>query len=73
MLHRHTQVFTIYQIWHDPEASFLNDFSRLPEKLAPMLVLELTLFVPRHEVGAYAIKKKLETGELKYFGHAASM
>jgi hypothetical protein len=44
------------------EGSFLNGFLRLPEKLAPTLVLDLALFVPRHKVGAYASFKKLASG-----------
>jgi hypothetical protein len=44
----------------EPEqGSFLNGFSRLPEKLAPPLVLDLALFAPRRKVGAYASFKKL--------------
>jgi hypothetical protein len=43
---------------------FLNEFLRLREKLPPMLVLlDLALFVPRREVGAYVSLKKLASGK----------
>jgi hypothetical protein len=42
-----------------PEGNFLNGFSRLREKLAPTLVLDLALFAPRREVGTYSSFKKL--------------
>jgi hypothetical protein len=45
-----------------PEGSFLKEFLRLWEKLAPTLVLDLALFTPRREVGAYASFKKLASG-----------
>jgi hypothetical protein len=45
-----------------PEGSFLNGFLRLREKLAPMLALDLALFAPRREVGAYACFNKLASG-----------
>jgi hypothetical protein len=50
------------KIWGLHETSFLNGFLRLREKLAPTLVLDLDLFAPRREVGAYASFKKLASG-----------
>jgi hypothetical protein len=40
------------------EGSFLNGLSRLRERL------DLALFAPRHEVGAYASFKKLASGSV---------
>jgi hypothetical protein len=55
------------------EGSFLNEFLRLcSEKLAPtgtvgaQPILDLALFVPRREVGAYASLKKLASDTGKY-------
>jgi hypothetical protein len=59
----------IGRIFAQPEGSFLNEFLRLREKLAPShCYIDSALLAPRREVRAYASFKKLASGhpEAKY-------